>query len=159
MEKKEKKIDPIIEKLTTENNKLNEKNLRLQADMQNMMRNQQEEIEKLNKYDGENIITSLLVMVDNFERAINLDDANLTDELSKFLSGFKMIYGNLVNYLKSIGVCEIDALHQVFDPNIMEAITVEHVDGIEPGIVIDVFQKGYKYKDKLLRTCMVKVSE
>ena len=56
-------------------------------------------------------------------------------------------------------VKEIDCLNQEFDPNTMEAVLTHHEEGIAPGLVVDVMQKGYMYKDKVLRVAMVKVSE
>lgn len=164
MEKKEKEHkknanEELITKLNKDNAELQEKNLRLQAEMQNIIRRNNEDITKMRKYDGEDIIINILQMVDNFERAIKLDDSDLTDELSKFLSGFKMIYGNFVNYLKSIEVNEIEALNNPFDPNKMEAVSVEECEGIAAGTVVDIFQKGYMYKDKVIRPCMVKVAK
>mgnify|MGYP002508904271 CR=1 FL=1 len=64
----------------------------------------------------------MLPIVDNFERAIKLDDSNLNDDLSKFLEGFKMIYGSLVDTLKLYEIVEIDCLQKEFDPNTMEAV-------------------------------------
>ena len=156
---KKNKDNKELTKLKEEIALLNEKIIRLNADMTNMKRRNEEEIAKAYKYDGEELIKKLLPIVDNFERAIMLDDDNLTDELSKFLSGFKMIYGNLLNTLNEKGVSEIDCLNKEFNPNTMQAVLTEHVDGTNPGIVIDVMQKGYIYKEKVIRPAMVKVSE
>ena len=156
---KKPKDNKEIVKLKEANALLNEKIIRLNADMVNMKRRGEEEIARAYKYDGEELIKKLLPIVDNFERAIMLDDANLTDELSKFLSGFKMIYGNLLTVLNEKGVSEIEALNKEFDPNTMQAVLTEHVEGISPNQVIDVMQKGYIYKEKVIRPAMVKVSE
>ncbi|NLA32387.1 MAG: nucleotide exchange factor GrpE [Mollicutes bacterium] len=153
--KENKELIKLKEELASEK----EKSLRIQAEMVNMRRRQEEEIAKFRKYEGEELIINILNIVDNFERAIGLDDTNLDDELSKFLSGFKMIYGNLLSYLKSIGVEEIEALNKPFDPNFMEAVVMENIIEEEQGIVLDIFQKGYKYKDKVIRPAMVKVNE
>ena len=98
-------------------------------------------------------------VIDNFERGLKMDDNDLSDEVSKFLSGFKMIYGNLSATLQSYDIHVIDALHQPFDHNTMEAVMTEEVEGIEPNQVIDVLQKGYTYKGKVIRYAMVKVSK
>ena len=161
-EKKHKKKDKKneeLELLTNQNALLNEKLLRITADYQNMKRRAEEELSKAYKYDGEEIIKELLNIVDNFERAIKLDDANLTDELSKFLEGFKMIYTNLVNILNNKNVHEIICLNEEFDPNKMNAVLTEKVEGVDPGKVVEVLQKGYIYNDKVIRPAMVKVSE
>ncbi len=161
-EKKAQKKNPKnkeIEKLKEENNVLQNKILRLNAEIANIKRHNEEERMRLIKYDGEKIIIDLLESLDNFERAISMDDDNLEDEVSKFLSGFKMIYTNLVNKLKNLGVEEIKASGEVFDPNIMEAVLTDKNEKYESNIVTEVLQKGYKYKDKVIRPAMVKVNE
>lgn len=156
---KEKKSDKKVDKLKNEIKEHEEKNLRIQAEMMNMGKRHREEIEKIRQYDGEEIIINLLPIIDNFESAINLDDQNLNDELSKFLNGFKMIYGNLSGYLKSINVSEILALNEKFDPSCMEAVAIINVKELEEDTVVDVFQKGYRYKNKVIRPAMVKVNK
>lgn len=156
---KKAKPNKELENLKKTNELLNDKILRLTADMQNMKRRYEEEISKLYKYEGEDLVKKLLVIIDNFERAIKLDDTNLDDELSKFLSGFKMIYGNMVNILKDKGIEEIICLNEEFDPTKMDAVLTEKVEGVENNKVVDVMQKGYIYKDKVIRPAMVKVSE
>ena len=141
------------------NKSLQEKILRLNAEMQNMNRRFNEEKASIYKYDGEKVIKELLPIIDNFERAIKLDDDNLTDELSKFLSGFKMIYASLVSTLNAIGVKEIDCIGKPFDPNKMEAIMTTNIMEEEENVVVEVMQKGYTYNDKVIRVAMVKVNE
>ena len=154
-----KKEDAEKKKLQEEVAMLKDKFLRTSAEMQNMKRRMEQERANLLKYDGEELIKKLLPVVDNFERAISMDDANLEDELSKFLNGFKMIYGNLNDTLQGYEVIAMDILGKPFDPNTMNAVLVEEADGVEPNIVIDVLQKGYTYKGKVIRYAMVKVSK
>lgn len=156
---KKEKNNKVIEELKAENTALQDKVLRISAEMQNMRRRYEEEIARIHKYEGEDLAKKLLVIADNFERAIKLDDNDLTDELSKFLSGFKMIYTNLVNILNENEIKEIECLNQEFDPSKMEAVLTDKVEGISKNQVLEVLQKGYMYKDKLLRPAMVKVSE
>ncbi len=154
-----KKEDSEIKKLKEENDLLKDKFLRASAEMQNMRRRMEEEKSNLLKYEGEELIKKLLPTIDNFERAINMDDTNLEDEVSKFLSGFKMIYGNFSSVLQSYEIQAMDVLNKPFDPNMMEAVLAEGVEGVEANIVIDVLQKGYTYKGKVIRHAMVKVSK
>ena len=158
-EKKGKKENAELLKLQEEKNGLNDKILRLNAEIQNMKRRNSEELAKLLKYDGEAFIKSILPIIDNFERAINMDDENLDDEVSKFLNGFKMIYSNLLNILKDYEIKELECKNKQFDPSSMEAVLTEHIDGLEKNVVIDVLQKGYLYKDKIIRPAMVKVND
>ncbi len=154
-----KKEDEEKKKLQVEVDTLKDKYLRANAEMQNMRRRMEEEKASLLKYEGEDLIKKLLPIVDNFERAIQMDDTNLEDEVSKFLSGFKMIYGNLSDTLKGYEVEVMDILNKPFDPNTMEAVLMEEAPGVEPNTVVDVLQKGYTYKGKVIRHAMVKVSK
>lgn len=156
---KKNKMNKEIEKLKEENKALQDKVLRISAEMQNMRKRYEDEIARLHKYEGLDFAKEILPTIDNFERAIKLDNTNLEDELSKFLSGFKMIYSGLVNVLNAKDIQEIDCLNKEFDPNFMEAVLTTKVEGIEKNQVVEVLQKGYMYKDKLLRPAMVKVSE
>ncbi len=133
--------------------------LRSKAEFINYRKRLEEEQSRLLKYCNEDLIKEVLPILDNFERAIKMDDTNLDDEVSKFLSGFKMIYCNLVNILKSYGVIEIDGNNKPFDPTYHEAIMTEKRDGVREGMVLEVLQKGYILKDKVIRPAMVKVSE
>ena len=127
--------------------------------MQNMKRRYDEEIARIYKYDGEEVIKQLLNIVDNFERAIRLDDNDLSDEVSKFLSGFKMIYGSFVNVLNNIEVKEIECDGLEFDPVYHQAVLTEKDETKPSGVILEVLQKGYMYKDKVIRPAMVKVNE
>ena len=133
--------------------------LKSKAEFINYRKRLDEEHSKFIKYCNEDLIKELLPTLDNFERAINMDNDNLEDEVSKFLSGFKMIYCNLVTVLKNSGVVEIDGNNKPFDATYHEAIMTEKRDGVESGMVLDVLQKGYILNGKVIRPAMVRVSE
>ena len=101
----------------------------------------------------------LINLVDKFERAIKLDDNDLTDELSKFLAGFKMMYGSLTDTLKKFGVEEINRVGEIFDPTQEQALLTVHVDGKQDEEVIEVLLKGYKLKDRVIRPASVKINQ
>ena len=117
------------------------------------------EVSSMLKYANSDIILEMLSIVDDLERAIKLDDNILDDEVSKFLSGIKIIYSRLISILEKYEVKEIDALNKEFDPTYHQAVLTEKVEGVKPNIVVEVLQKGYMYKDKVIRHTMVKVSE
>ena len=156
---KKKKDNAELEKLKEQNKELSEKVLRVTAEMQNMRRRYDEEISRIYKYDGEDLAKKLLPIIDNFERAISLDDSTIGDEQKKFLEGFKMIYAGMLSILKEKGITEIECLGKQFDPNFMDAILTDSIVEEEPNIVLDVLQKGYIYNDKVIRPAMVKVNE
>ena len=144
-----------LEKLKKEVASSNEKVVRLSAEVQNMRRRYEDELSKRAMYEGTDLIKSLLPIIDNFERAIAMDNS----ENDKYLEGYKIIYTNMLTVLKNIGVTEIECLHKPFDPKFMDAVLTESIIEEEQGVVLDVLQKGYMYKDKLLRPAMVKVNE
>ena len=129
------------------------------ADLINYRKRKDEEVTRMLKFCNEDLIKQMLPILDNFERAINMDDNNLEDEVSKFLQGFKMIYCNMQNVMSNFDVVVIDGANKPFDPVYHNAIMLEQKEGVEPGMVIEVLQKGYIYKDKVIRPAMVKVSE
>ena len=157
--KKDNKKDLEIEELKKKNEELLNKVLYSQAEFANYKKRRDLEVSNMLKYSNSDIVTELLPIVDNFERAIKLDDTNLDDTLSKFLDGFKMIYSHLVELLKKFEVTEIDCLNKEFNPNIAQALMTAKVEGVELGIVVEVLQKGYMLKDKMVRPALVKVSE
>lgn len=154
-------VDPqaLLEILQAKNHDLEEKYIRLQAEYLNFKSRTQNEISKMLKYEGESLIKQILTIKDNLERACILDDNDLSDEVSKFLSGFKMILGTLTNILESNEVKEIDCLGKEFDPHFEEAVLTEHDVNKPENVVLEVFTKGYMYKDKLIRPAMVKVNK
>lgn len=156
--KKDKKKDEM-EDLKNQINVLKESFLRNQAELQNYKRRKEEEKEIILKYKNEELIKELLPIVDNFERAILMDDNDLSDEVSKFLAGFKLIYTNTINILNKFDVKEINAEGVEFDPEYHHAVLTDHDENKPEGVVLEVLQKGYMYKDRVIRAAMVKVNE
>ncbi len=157
--KKENKLEKEIAELKNKNDELVNKLLYSQAEFANYKKRKELEVANMLKYSNMDIVKEILPIVDNFERAIKLDDSNLDDSLSKFLEGFKMIYSHLVELLKKFEVSEIDCLNKEFDPNIAQALMTVKAEGVEAGVVVEVLQKGYMLKDKMVRPALVKVSE
>lgn len=133
--------------------------LRSQAELINYKRRKDEEVNRIIKYSEENILKGFLPILDNFERAIAMDDNNLDDEVSKFLEGFKLMYKQIQDLLTKFEVKEIDCLNKEFDPSYEQAVLTEKDESKESGIVLAILQKGYMYKDRVLRSAMVKVNE
>ncbi|MBE6152001.1 MAG: nucleotide exchange factor GrpE [Firmicutes bacterium] len=148
-----------IEELTESNKRLEQEVLMAKADLINYRKRKDEEVVRMLKYSNEDLVKEMLTIIDSLERAIDMDDDNLNDEVSKFLSGFKLIYCNLINTLEKYGVKAIDGFNKPFDPTYHQAVMTEKRDGVESGMVLDVLQKGYLLKDKVIRPAMVRVSE
>ena len=155
--KKEHKKDKKLEELQNEINTLKDKNMRIAAEMVNTLRRKDEETNRLLKYSNESLITELLPVIDNFERALNVDAK--TVDVESYQKGMTMVYNSLKNILDKFEVKEIEAIDKEFDPSYHQAVMQEEKEGTKENIVIEVLQKGYTYKDKVIRPAMVKVSK
>ncbi len=155
--KKEHKKDKKLEELQNEINTLKDKNMRIAAEMVNTLRRKDEETTRLLKYSNESLITELLPVIDNFERALNVDATS--NDIESYQKGMTMIYNSLKNILEKFEVKEIEAIDKEFDPSFHQAVMQEEKEGTKENIVIEVLQKGYTYKDKVIRPAMVKVSK
>ena len=134
--------------------------LRSQAELLNYRKRKDEETARILKYAEEDVLKSFLPILDNFERAITMEsDNNFGDETSKFLEGFRLVYNQTKSLLEKFEVREIDCLDKEFDPAIEQAISTEKNKDKPSGTVLKVYQKGYMYKDKVLRLAMVIVNE
>ena len=148
-----------VELLGNRIRELEEALLRNQAELVNYKRRKEEETSRILKYAEEDILRGFLPILDNFERAIGMDNDDLDDEVSKFLEGFKLMYKQIKDLLLRFEVSEIDVLDKEFDPATSQAVIVDKDESKESGVVLEVLQKGYMYKDRVLRTAMVKVNE
>lgn len=133
--------------------------LRSQAELLNYKKRKDEETSRILKYAETEILEGFLPILDNFERAISMDDNNFGDETSKFLEGFRMVYNQTRSLLEKFEVKEVDCLGKEFDPAVAQAVVVEKDETKASGVVLEVLQKGYTYKDRVLRLAMVKVNE
>ncbi len=138
---------------------LKDKYLRLAADFDNFRRRNLKERQDLHNYANENLVKELLPAVDNLERAVvhgrkeeqRADSENL-------LQGVELTYRSLIQILVRFGVVEIEAAGKPFDPQVHEAVRRVATNEHAPGTVVEVYQKGYLLKDRLLRPAMVAVA-
>ena len=133
--------------------------LRSQAELLNYRKRKDDETARILKYAEEDVLKGFLPILDSFERAIQMDDNNFGDEASKFLEGFRMVYTQTKNLLEKFEVREIECLDKEFDPATSQAISTEKDENKPSGTVLKIYQKGYMYKDKVLRLAMVIVNE
>lgn len=153
IEELNKEITELNKQLEDSKNSL----LRAYADTDNTRKRLLRDAEQAKKYRFQSAALELLPILDNLNRALAAKPD--IPEIENYVRGFEMIQTQLVNALTNEGVEEIDALNQPFDANYMQALASEHKEGVEPGTVTEVMQKGYKLKDRLLRPALVKVSD
>ncbi|MGN5456571.1 MAG: nucleotide exchange factor GrpE [Candidatus Kurthia intestinigallinarum] len=149
-------VDPVAEleaKLVAEE----ERYLRLRADFDNLKRRSQLDREAQAKYRAQTLLTDLLPVLDNFERALSVEATS--EEAQNMKKGIDMVYRSLVEATTKEGLKIIATEGEVFDPNIHQAVMQESNPEQESGIVLQELQRGYQLKDRVLRPAMVKVNE
>ena len=136
----------------------NDKYIRLAAEFDNYRKRTLKERIDIIKSAGEDIIINILPIVDDFERA--LDAMKDADDIDAVKEGVNIIYNKLLDFLKSRGVKEIDALNKDFDTDVHEAVTkIPAPDKKLQGKVVDVIGKGYYLNDKIIRFPKVVIGE
>ena len=156
-EKKEPSSEEVIASLQEEMARLKNDVARAYADTENMKKRLQKEADTAKKYRFQQAGLELLPILDNMGMALNVQSKS--EELKNYVKGFEMIYQQLQRVLENEGVKEIEADGKPFDHNTMQALMQEKQEGVEAGIVLEVMQKGYMLKDRILRPALVKVSE
>lgn len=147
-EKKDKKDEQIAE--------LTDKVKRQLAEFENFRNRTEKEKSQMYMVGARDVIEKLLPVVDNFERGLKSIPEDQKD--GPVASGMEMIYKQLITVLTDLGVTPIEAVGQEFDPNLHNAVMHAEDEGLGENIVAEEFQKGYKYKDTVLRHSMVKVA-
>ncbi len=145
-------------KLKEEYDAINNKMLRLQADFLNYKARTEKERSTIYGNAVSDVLTDLLPIIDNFERAIDAVNSE-NQEVINFKNGVNMIYDQFLNTLQKKGLKEIEALNSKFDPNIHSGIAFEVTEEKEEDTVIEVFQKGYLANDRVIRPSMVKIAK
>ena len=129
---------------------------RLQADFDNYRKRTQKEKIELIKYASERLVVELLPVLDNFDRAVSV--AKVNPDFTSFSQGVEMILRQLQTALSKEGLKAMEAVGQPFDPNLHEAVLRVASEEHPENTVVEELQKGYYLKEKVLRPCMVKVS-
>lgn len=146
------------EKLQQEVERLNDQVYRLSAEISNIQKRNAKERQDDAKYRSQSLAQNLLNVIDNLERAIA--SPSESEDAQNLKKGIEMVHESFLYALKEEGIEEIDALDQPFDPTLHHAVqTVPVEEGQEADKVVQVFQKGYKLKDRVLRPAMVIVSQ
>ena len=143
-------------KLQEEYDKLNQQYIRLAADFENYRKRQAQEREALIKYGTESALTNLLDVLDNFDRGEK--SLENIDDVEKVKESFNLIHKQVFDSLAKLGLEEIKAIGEEFDPNFHEAVMQTPTDEHPEHTLIAELQKGYKVGDKVLRPTMVNVA-
>ena len=147
-----KKKDPKDEKIE----ELSDKLLRQMAEFDNFRKRTEKEKSTMYEMGAKDVVEKLLPVVDNFERGFMT--VTEEDKEDAFVTGMEMVYKQLMTMLETIGVKPIEAVGQEFNPDLHNAVM--HVEDEEAGenIIVEEFQRGYTYRDSVVRYSMVKVA-
>lgn len=148
-EKKDKKQEQIDE--------LNDKLKRSMAEFDNFRKRTEKEKSQMYEIGAKDVIDKILPVVDNFERAFQ--GLSEEDKKDPFISGMDMVYKQLMTAFEGLGVTPIEAVGVEFDPNLHNAVMQVASEEYESGVVAQELQKGYKYRESVVRHSMVAVVE
>ncbi len=143
-----------LQKLKAERDSLLDRLARAQAEFENARRRASKEQQDFRDYAAVDAIRPLLPILDSFERALQVKS-----EPGDFRSGVELIYKQLQDALTKLGVRAIPAKGEPFDPHVHEAIEMVETSDAADHEVLEELQRGYKYKDRMLRPAMVKVAK
>jgi len=146
----------LLDELRSQLDEQQQRLLRLQADYDNFRRRTRQEKEEFAKYASSDIVEKLLPVLDNFERALAAGQSG--NDYAALIKGVDMIYRQFKQVLEQAGLSEMNAAGQPFNPEYHNAVMKAEDEEHEEGIVLEELQKGYMFKDKVLRPAMVKVS-
>ena len=144
-DKKDEKIEELTDRLT-----------RQMAEFDNFRKRTEKEKSQMYEVGAKDIIEKILPVVDNFERG--LDAVKEEDKEDPFIQGMEKVYKQLMTTLEGIEVKPIEAVGQEFDPNLHNAVMHVEDENFGENIVAEEFQKGYMYRDSVVRHSMVKVA-
>lgn len=149
--------DDKVNKLEAELEEWKNSYTRKLAEFQNFTKRKENEVAEMRKYASEGIIVKLLDNIDNLERAV--DASKESQNFDSLIEGVNMILNNLKNLLTEEGVEEIEAAGKEYDPYEHKAMITENKEELDDNVVVQVFQKGYKMKGKVVRPAMVTVNK
>ena len=149
--------DDKVKKLEAELQEWKNSYTRKLAEFQNFTKRKENEVAEMRKYASEGIIVKLLDNIDNLERAV--DASKESQNFDSLIEGVNMILNNLKHLLAEEGVEEIEAAGKEYDPYEHKAMITENKEELDDNVVVQVFQKGYKMKGKVVRPAMVTVNK
>ena len=150
--------EALVEELSARVVETEDRLLRLQADFENFRRRAAKERQEFLHYGHQNLVKDLLAAVDNLDRAIDHVNRGGGDDFESLLRGVELVRRDLLGALTKHGISEIEALGQPFDPALHEAMAQAPAGTTPANTVIEVLQKGYRLRDRLLRAARVVVA-
>lgn len=133
--------------------------LRVQAEMQNLRRRTEQDIEKAHKYGQERFSSELLLVMDNLERALTAASLHEDEAVKAIYDGVDLTLKSFTDCFTKFSIEPVDPLGEPFDPQLHQAMSIQDNAEVEPNTVIAVMQKGYTLHGRVIRPAMVMVSK
>lgn len=133
--------------------------LRVQAEMQNLRRRTELDVEKAHKFGQEKLSSELLAVMDNLERALQVAVDRENESVKSLLQGVELTLKSFGDCFRKFGIEQIDPLGEPFDPQVHQAMVMQENHNVDPDTVTGVMQKGYTLHGRVLRPAMVMVSK
>ena len=133
--------------------------LRVQAEMQNVRRRAEQDVEKAHKYGQEKFSIELLAVVDNLERSLEVASNNEDEAVKAIYEGVNLTLKSFLDCFTKFNIEAVDPLGEPFDPQLHQAMSIQENAECEPNTVIAVMQKGYTLHGRVIRPAMVMVSK
>jgi molecular chaperone GrpE len=133
--------------------------LRVQAEMQNLRRRTQQDVEKAHKFGQEKFSAELLSVIDNLERALAAASAHEDETVKAIYEGVDLTLKSFMDCFSKFHIETVDPMGEPFDPSLHQAMSIQENPDVEPNTVIAVMQKGYTLHGRVLRPAMVMVSK
>ena len=151
-----KKKDKHLEKLEQKLADLEDKRVRQLAEFENFRKRSEKEKSQMFEIGAKTVVEKLLPVIDSFERG--LDGIKEEEKQEPFVQGMELVYKQILTAFNELGVTAIEAVGQEFDPNLHNAVMMVDDDSVESGKVAEELQKGYMYRESVVRHSMVKVA-
>ena len=149
----------VVKDIQNEYDELKDRHIRLKAEFENFRKRKNKEISSLLQYDGEAIIKEVLPIIDDIDRMV--DSANKTNSKNQqsFMEGINILKTKIERFLENKNIEDFGEIGEILDPEIHDAMLTQKDDKMDDNVVLNVFEKGYRYHDKVIRHAKVIVNK
>jgi len=150
---------PNMNNIQNDFDQLKDRHIRLKAEFENFRKRKNKEISSLLQYDGEGMIKEILPIIDDIDRMVDSADKTTSNNEKSFMEGINILRTKIDRFLENKNIETFGEEGEILDPNIHDAMLTQTDDEKEDNVVLNVFEKGYRYHDKVIRHAKVIVNK
>ena len=150
---------PNMNNIQNDFDQLKDRHIRLKAEFENFRKRKNKEISSLLQYDGEGMIKEILPIIDDIDRMVDSADKTTSNNEKSFMEGINILRTKIDRFLENKNIEAFGEEGEILDPNIHDAMLTQTDDEKEDNVVLNVFEKGYRYHDKVIRHAKVIVNK